>query len=41
MIKINADLFTPTELRARAHGELPVLTIKRMLAIANALDGMS
>lgn len=39
--KISADLFTAAELRARAHGDLPALTIKRMLAIANALDGMS
>ena len=39
--EIRTDLFTPQELRARARGGLAPLTVKRMLAIANALDGMS
>jgi len=39
--EIDRDLCTSAELRAMAHGKLPALTIKRMLAIANALDGMS
>ena len=36
---IDRDLHTSAELQARAHAKLPALTIERMLAIANALDG--
>jgi len=39
--EIRDDLFTSSELRAAARGALPALTLKRMLAIANALDGMT
>ena len=39
--EIRTDLFTARQLRAAAKGDLPASTIKRMLAIANALDGMS
>jgi transposase len=39
--EIRTDLFTAGELRQAAKGNLPALTIKRMLAIANALDGMT
>jgi transposase len=39
--EIRTDLYSSNELRSRAHGDLPPLTVKRMLAIANALDGMS
>jgi transposase len=39
--EIDRDLHTSADLRAMAHGKLPALTIKRMLAIANALDGMT
>lgn len=38
---IRTDLFSAKDLRSRAKGDLSPLTIKRMLAIANALDGMS
>lgn len=39
--EIRTDLFTVSELRSAAKGDLPAPTIKRMLAIANALDGMT
>jgi transposase len=39
--EIRADLFSAKDLRSRARGDLAPRTIKRMLAIANALDGMS
>ena len=39
--EINRDLHTSAELRAAARGKLATLTIKRLLAIANALDGMT
>lgn len=39
--EIDRNLHTSADLRAMAHGKLPALTIKRMLAIANALDGMT
>ena len=39
--KIRTDLLAVDELRRRARGDLPPLTVKRMLAIANALDGMN
>jgi transposase len=38
---VRADLFTADGLRKRAQGDLPAITIKRALAIANALDGMT
>jgi len=34
-------LFSAKELKSRAKGDLPALTAKRMLAIADALDGTS
>ena len=39
--EIRTDLHTAAGLRALAKGDLAPLTIKRLLAIANALDGMS
>lgn len=39
--EIDRDRHTAAELRALAGGKLPARTIKRMLAIANALDGMT
>lgn len=39
--EIRTDLFTASELHSAAKGDLPAPTIKRMLAIANALDGMT
>jgi len=39
--EITGDLHTAAELRALAKGDAAPLTVKRMLAIANSLDGMS
>ena len=39
--EIRADLHTATELRALAKGDVAPLTVKRLLAIANALEGMT
>ncbi|HKZ96590.1 MAG TPA: IS630 family transposase, partial [Hyphomicrobiaceae bacterium] len=39
--EIRSDLFTASELRAMARGDAAPRTVKRLLAIANALDGMS
>lgn len=39
--EIRTDLFSSAELRSRTRGDLAPLTVKRMLAIANALDGMT
>lgn len=39
--EIRTDLHTAGELRAKAKGDAAPLTIKRLLAIANALDGMT
>jgi len=39
--EIDTDLFSASELRAKVHGDLAPLTVKRMLAIANVLDGMT
>ena len=39
--EIDRDFQTSAKLRPRTHGKLPTLTIKRVLAIANALDGMT
>ena len=38
--EIRTDLYTASELRAMAQGDIAPLTVKRLLAIANALDGM-
>ena len=40
-LAIRTDLFTPTELRAQARRTRNRRTAMRMLAIANALEGMS
>ena len=40
-LAIRADLFSSTELRAQARRTRNRRTVMRMLAIANALDGMS
>ena len=39
--EIRTDLHTATELRALARGDASPRKVKRLLAIANALDGMS
>lgn len=39
--EIRQDLHTSAELRAMATGDRAPLTVKRLLAIANALDGLS
>jgi putative transposase len=40
-LEIRRDLFSPTELRARARRERNPRTATRMLAIANALEGLT
>ena len=40
-LEIRAGIATPAELRRLAKKELPRRTAQRMLALANAMDGMS